>query len=67
VTPSCGCTVAEQPTEPVLAGNMGTIKAVFDSERHVGINHKTLQVVANTKGTTNHELKFVVEVEKKKL
>jgi Protein of unknown function (DUF1573) len=66
VQPSCGCTVAEQPTEPVAPGNEGVIKASFNSEGRVGPNHKTLFVYANTKGTTSHELKFEVEVEKKK-
>ena len=66
VQPSCGCTVAEQPTEPVAPGKEGVIKASFNSEGRVGPNHKTLFVYANTKGTTSHELKFEVEVEKKK-
>jgi hypothetical protein len=66
VQPSCGCTVAEQPNEPVAPGAQGTIKASFNSEGRTGINHKTLFVYANTKGTQSHELQFVVEVEKKK-
>ncbi len=66
VQPSCGCTIAEQPTEPVLPGDEGTIKAAFNSENHVGVNHKTLYVYANTKGGQAHELQFNVEVQKKK-
>ena len=66
VQPSCGCTVAEQPTEPVAPGKEGNIKAVFDSENHTGVNHKTLYVYANTKGTQANELQFAVVVEKKK-
>ena len=66
VQPSCGCTIAEQPTEPVLPGALGTIKASFNSEGRTGPNHKTLYVYANTKLTQSHELKFEVEVEKKK-
>ena len=66
VQPSCGCTVAEQPTEPVAPGAQGAIRASFNSEGRVGSNHKTLYVYANTKGTTSHELQFDVEVEKKK-
>jgi hypothetical protein len=31
VQPSCGCTVAEQPTEPIAPGNEGVIKALFTS------------------------------------
>ncbi|HLK30660.1 MAG TPA: DUF1573 domain-containing protein [Puia sp.] len=66
VQPSCGCTVAEQPNEPVAPGAQGTIKASFNSEGRTGMNHKTLFVYANTKGSQQHELQFVVEVEKKK-
>ena len=65
VQPSCGCTVAEQSKEPVAPGAEGQIRATFNSEGRTGINHKTLFVYANTKGTTNHSLQFVVEVEKK--
>ena len=65
VQPSCGCTVAEQPTAPVAPGAAGVIRAVFNSEGHVGINHKTLNVYANMKNGQSHPLQFVVEVQKK--
>jgi Protein of unknown function (DUF1573) len=65
VQPSCGCTVAEQSTEPVAPGSEGQVKATFNSEGRTGVNHKTLFVYANTKGSPNHSLQFVVEVEKK--
>src|SRR5579872_6138158 len=51
VQPSCGCTVAEQPREPVAPGAEGQIRASFNSEGRTGINHKTLLVTANTKGS----------------
>lgn len=66
VQPSCGCTVAEQPNEPVAPGEEGVIKASFNSEGRLGANHKTLYVTANTKTKQSHELHFEVEVEKKK-
>ncbi len=66
VQPSCGCTIAEQPDKPVLPGEDGVIKAAFDSDHHVGINHKTLYVYANTRHNEVNELQFRVEVEKKK-
>ena len=66
VQPSCGCTIAEQPNEPVSPGAEGVIRASFNSEGRAGINHKTLFVYANTKGSQSSELHFVVEVEKKK-
>lgn len=67
VQPSCGCTVAEQPEEPIAPGGEGQIKAIFNSQGHPGVNHKTLFVTANTKGSRDHSLQFVVEVEKKAL
>jgi hypothetical protein len=65
VRPSCGCTIAEQPQEPIAPGSEGQIKAVFNSDGRSGINHKTLFVTANTKGRQDYSLQFVVEVEKK--
>ena len=66
VQPSCGCTVAEQPDEPILPGKEGVIKASFNSEGRVGINHKKLYVFANTKGAQSNEVQFSVLVQKKK-
>jgi hypothetical protein len=66
VQPSCGCTVAEQPEEPILPGKEGVIKASFNSEGRVGINHKRLYVIANTTGTQSNEVQFSVVVQKKK-
>jgi hypothetical protein len=65
VQASCGCTVAEQSTEPVPPGADGLVKATFNSQGHIGINHKTLTVTANMKGSQTHALQFMVEVEKK--
>jgi hypothetical protein len=67
VQPSCGCTVAEQPEEPIAPGGEGQIKAIFNSKGHPGVNHKTLFVTANTKPSRDHSLQFIVEVEKKAL
>jgi Protein of unknown function (DUF1573) len=66
VQPSCGCTVAEQPDEPILPGKEGVIKASFNSEGRVGINHKKIYVIANTLGTQSSEVEFSVLVQKKK-
>ncbi|HVY76411.1 MAG TPA: DUF1573 domain-containing protein [Puia sp.] len=66
VRPSCGCTIAEQPDEPVLPGKEGVIRANFNSEGRVGVNNKTLFVTANTRGSESSELHFSVVVEKKK-
>jgi hypothetical protein len=66
VQPSCGCTIAEQPDQPILPGKEGVIRATFNSEGRVGINHKKLYVIANTIGTQSNEIQFSVLVQKKK-
>jgi len=65
VRPSCGCTVADPPKEPVAPGEEGEIKGSFDSNGKSGEQHKTLFVKANTKGGQEHELVFTVTVQKK--
>jgi Protein of unknown function (DUF1573) len=65
VHPSCGCTVADPPKEPIAPGAEGEIKGSFDSNGKSGQQHKTIAVMANTKGTESHELTFTVEVLKK--
>ena len=64
VRPSCGCTAAEPPKEPIAPGAEGTIKASFNSQGREGLNKKDLYVDANTKGTQNHVVHFDVEVVK---
>lgn len=64
VRPSCGCTVAEKPLEPIAPGKEGIIKAVFNSANKPGLNHKTVTVVSNTQPET-YALKFTVTVNKK--
>jgi hypothetical protein len=65
VRPSCGCTIAEQPLEPIAPGGEGHISATFNSQGHPGVNRKTLFVTANTKGSQNYSLHFSVVVNKK--
>jgi hypothetical protein len=66
VQPSCGCTVAEQPNQPIMPGKEGVIKASFNSEGRIGINHKKIYVIANTRGSQSNEIEFSVLVQKKK-
>lgn len=66
VTPTCGCTAAEPPKEPILPGQEGVIKGAFDSNGRIGTNNKTIHVRTNTKNSMDHNLNFKVEVEKKK-
>ncbi|MEP7280292.1 MAG: DUF1573 domain-containing protein [Bacteroidota bacterium] len=65
VRPSCGCTVADPPKEPVAPGAEGEIKGSFDSNGKSGQQHKTIFVMANTRGVQNHELAFTVDIQKK--
>jgi hypothetical protein len=62
---SCGCTVAEKPEAPITPGGEGIIKAKFDSKDRPGMQRKDVYVLANTNGTTNHQLSFAVDVQKK--
>jgi hypothetical protein len=64
VEASCGCTVPEKPTEPIMPGEEGRIKAIFDSEGRPGNNIKELRVFANT-AETMHTVTFSVNVKNK--
>ena len=44
---SCGCTVPQKPEKPILPGDIGFIKIVFDSKGRVGNAHKTINVISN--------------------
>lgn len=45
--PSCGCTIAESPKEPIRTGDTGYIKIVFDSKNKTGEVHKSIHVISN--------------------
>lgn len=44
---SCGCTVPEKPEQPIMPGETGYIKVVFNSKGRVGPIQKEVQVVSN--------------------
>lgn len=44
---TCGCTVPEKPEEPIIPGQIGFIKVVFDSKGKVGATHKPVTVISN--------------------
>ncbi len=46
---SCGCTVPQKPEKPIMPGEIGFIKIVFDSKGRVGPAHKTITVASNAK------------------
>lgn len=45
---SCGCTVPTAPTKPILPGETGSVKVVFDSKGRVEQQNKSVTVKANT-------------------
>jgi len=49
---SCGCTVPEYPTKPILPGETGKINVVFNSEGKSGLMEKTITVVTNCEPAT---------------
>ena len=51
VKPSCGCTVAEWPKEPILAGKTGVIKLHYNT-KIPGTFSKTIMVNSNAKNPT---------------
>jgi hypothetical protein len=61
VHPSCGCTVADYPREPIAPGEEGEITGEFNSEGRQGENHKEITVYTNT-ATHTHNLVFDVNV-----
>ena len=44
---TCGCTVPEKPEKPIMPGETGFIKIVFDSKGRVGTTHKLIKVISN--------------------
>ncbi len=64
VKASCGCTTPEWPKEPVMPGETGQIKAVYNSKNRPGAFFKTITITSNAtepnamlkiKGTVNSE------------
>jgi hypothetical protein len=62
VEPSCGCTVADFPKQPVLSGSEGQISVTFDAKTE-GFFSKTISVYSNSEeGLTQLYIKgFVVK------
>ena len=46
-TASCGCTVPEKPDKPILSGDTGFIKVVFDSKGKSNHVVKTITITSN--------------------
>jgi uncharacterized protein DUF1573 len=63
VKPSCGCTIANFPREPLAPGTEGEITGEFNSEGREGLQHKELTVTSNT-SPLQHSVYFEVNVVK---
>ncbi len=64
-TGSCGCTIADYPHEPVLAGKGGKLKAIFNTSGKAGHQEKSISVATNSKrGIQMLYIKAEVEVSK---
>ncbi len=60
---SCGCTVPEKPEKPILPGEIGEIKVVFNSQGKEGHQEKDIIVNSNVKPFFGN-LKLTGEVKK---
>jgi hypothetical protein len=47
VKPTCGCTIATYPKEPIAPGEEGEITGEFDSNGREGMQHKHMTVRSN--------------------
>jgi hypothetical protein len=47
VKPTCGCTIADYPKEPIAPGDEGEITGEFDSNGREGMQHKHMTVRLN--------------------
>ena len=60
---SCGCTVPEKPEKPILPGETGLIKVVFNSKGKSGHQEKNITISSNA-NPSFPELKLTGEVDK---
>lgn len=61
VKPTCGCTVAEYPKEPIAPGEEGEITGAFDSNGREGFQRKHITVTSNTEPAVQ-DVSFEVNV-----
>ncbi|HNP22304.1 MAG TPA: DUF1573 domain-containing protein [Panacibacter sp.] len=62
VAPSCGCTVADYPKEPIQPGKEGVVTASYKWNGQLGELKKTISVRTNTSNQAYHKVAFVGEV-----
>ena len=62
VAPSCGCTVADYPKEPIQPGKEGIVTAAYKWNGQLGAIRKTISVRTNTSNAAYHKIAFMGEV-----
>lgn len=62
VAPSCGCTVADYPKEPIQPGKEGIVTASYKWNGQIGELKKSISVRTNTTNSAYHKIAFVGEV-----
>ena len=58
---SCGCTIPSYSKEPISPGNEGVITVQFDPSGKSGMQHKAVQITANTI-PSNTKVEFTADV-----
>jgi hypothetical protein len=53
VTASCGCTATTYPKHPIKPGEESVVTITFDSEGRLGVQNKSVSIVANTQPNVN--------------
>ncbi len=62
VKPSCGCTAVILSNNTILPGNIGEVKATFNSGNYRGNVKKTIAVLSNDPDTPSHKLTISGEI-----
>lgn len=63
VQPTCGCTVPDFTTKPILPNQKGKITLKFNSANFEGVVHKSAEVYANVEQVPV-ELRFTADIQK---
>jgi hypothetical protein len=57
---SCGCTVPVWNKNPVLPGEKGVVRVVYDSSGELGIQNKSIRIISNAR---NNEMDLIISAE----
>lgn len=63
VVSTCGCTVPEFSSKPILPGEKGTLKVTYNSKEKEGIQNKVITIISNAvNGPIERPIKFSIRV-----